>query len=127
MKERFSETEYSNPDATVEQVKAAIRAAKVIMQRPLPLTHVFPKIALVGYQEKASGRYMLLKEIRVFQTGELFASMTQMDGHVRLIALPHLTEEEFRSVQMDDLPNYRVYEKLTGLENQGKWENRDER
>ena len=56
-----------------------------------------------------------------------YLAMTQMDGHVRLIALPHLTEEEFRSVQMDDLPNYRVYEKLTGLENQGKWENRDER
>ena len=40
MERQITDLEYSNTDATVEQVKAAIRAAKVIMQRPLPLTHV---------------------------------------------------------------------------------------
>ena len=35
MERQITDLEYSNTDATVEQVKAAIRAAKVIMQRPL--------------------------------------------------------------------------------------------
>ena len=68
MERQITDLEYSNTDATVEQVKAAIRAAKVIMQRPLPLTHALPRIALVGYQEEKTGRYMILKEFRVFQT-----------------------------------------------------------
>ena len=110
MEQMLSDLEYSNTDATVEQVKAAIRAAKVIMQRPLPLTRAFPKIALVGYQEEETGRYKLLKEFRIFQTGALFAAMTAMDGHVRLIALPIMTREEYESVKPEDLPNYRVYE-----------------
>ena len=109
----LSDLAYSNADATVEQVRAAIRAAKVILQRPLPLTRAFPRIALVGYQEEETGRYMLLKEIRVFQTGELFASVTAMDGHTRLIALPHMTREEFESVRPEDLPPYRVYEAVS--------------
>ena len=116
MSERLSNIEYSNTDATVEQVKAAIRAAKVIMLRPLPLTHALPKIALVGYKDENTGRCMLLKEIRVFQTGKLFASMTEMDGYVRLIALPFLTREEFEMVQAEDLPDYRVYEAVVADE-----------
>jgi hypothetical protein len=102
--------EYANTDATVEQVKAAIRAAKVIMQRPLPLTHASPEIALVGYKEEATGQYKLLKEFRVFQTGALFAAETPLEGHVRLIALPYMTREEYEMVNPEDLPNYRVYE-----------------
>ena len=98
MERQITDLEYSNTDATVEQVKAAIRAAKVIMQRPLPL---------------ATGRYKLLKEFRVFQTGALFASMTAMDGHVRLIALRYMTREEYESVKPEDLPRYRVYEEIT--------------
>ena len=97
MEQQLTDLEYSNTDATVEQVKAAICAAKVIMQRPLP----------------ATGRYKLLKEFRVFQTGALFASMTAMDGHVRLIALRHMTREEYESVKPGDLPRYRVYEEIT--------------
>ena len=93
MEQQLTDLEYSNTDATVEQVKAAIRAAKVIMQ--------------------ATGRYKLLKEFRVFQTGALFASMTAMDGHVRLIALRHMTREEYESVKPGDLPRYRVYEEIT--------------
>ena len=54
MERQITDLEYSNTDATVEQVKAAIRAAKVIMQRPLPLTHASPEIALVGYKEETS-------------------------------------------------------------------------
>lgn len=27
------------------------------MERPLPLTHASPEIALVGYKEEATGRY----------------------------------------------------------------------
>ena len=104
MERQITDLEYSNTDATVEQVKAAIRAAKVIMQRPLPLTHASPE---------ATGRYKLLKEFRVFQTGALFASMTAMDGHVRLIALRHMTREEYESVKPGDLPRYRVYEEIT--------------
>ena len=107
MERQITDLEYSNTDATVEQVKAAIRAAKVIMQRPLPLTHASPEIAL------ATGRYKLLKEFRVFQTGALFASMTAMDGHVRLIALRYMTREEYESVKPEDLPRYRVYEEIT--------------
>ena len=121
MERQITDLEYSNTDATVEQVKAAIRAAKVIMQRPLPLTHASPEIALVGYKEEATGRYKLLatgrykllKEFRVFQTGALFASMTAMDGHVRLIALRYMTREEYESVKPEDLPRYRVYEEIT--------------
>ena len=110
---QLSDLEYSNTDATVKQVKAAIRAAKVIMMRPLPLTKAMPEIALVGYQEEKSGQNKLLKEIRIFQTGKLFASMTALEGHVRLIALPHITEEEYLAVQESGLPDYRVYESLT--------------
>ncbi len=113
MKQQLADLEYANPDATAEQVRAAIRAAKVIMRRPLPLTHAFPRIALVGYQEEESGRYKILKEFRVFQTGALFASMTALDGHVRLIALPQLTREEYEKVRPEDLPRYRVYESVT--------------
>ena len=113
MEKNLSDLEYSNTDATVEQVKSAIRAAKVIMMRQLPLTHVFPKIALVGYQEEDTGRYKLLREIRVFQTGALFASATALDGHTRLIALPYVTREEYESVKPEDLPCYRVYEEIT--------------
>ena len=113
MEQQLTDLEYSNTDATVEQVKAAIRAAKVIMQRPLPLTHASPEIALVGYKEESTGRYKLLNEFRVFQTGALFASMTAMDGHVRLIALRHMTREEYESVKPEDLPRYRVYEEIT--------------
>ena len=91
MERQITDLEYSNTDATVEQVKAAIRAAKVI----------------------ATGRYKLLKEFRVFQTGALFASMTAMDGHVRLIALRYMTREEYESVKPEDLPRYRVYEEIT--------------
>ena len=113
MEQQLTDLAYSNTDATEEQVKAAIRAAKVIMQRPLPLTHASPKIALVGYKEKETGRYKLLREIRVFQTGELFASMTTMEGYMRLIALPIITKEEYRSVKPEDIPDYRVYETVT--------------
>lgn len=113
MEQQLTDLEYSNTDATVEQVKAAIRAAKVIMQRPLPLTQASPEIALVGYKEEATGRYKLLKEFRVFQTGGLFGSMTAMDEHVRLIALRHMTREEYESVKPGDLPRYRVYEEIT--------------
>ena len=115
MERQITDLEYSNTDATVGQVKAAIRAAKVIMQRPLPLTHALPRIALVGYQEEKTGRYMILKEFRVFQTGELFASATsaaEKCGYVRLIALRHMTREEYESVNLEDLPNYRVYESV---------------
>ena len=87
MERQITDLEYSNTDATVEQVKAAIRAA--------------------------TGRYKLLKEFRVFQTGALFASMTAMDGHVRLIALRYMTREEYESVKPEDLPRYRVYEEIT--------------
>ncbi len=113
MEQKPTDFEYSNTDALKEQVRAAIRAAKVIMMRPLPLTHAFPRIALVGYQEEETGRYKLLREIRVFQTGELFASATALDGHTRLIALPHITREEYESVKPEDLPRYRVYETVT--------------
>ena len=116
MKNQLRDLEYSNTDATVEEVKAAIRAAKVIMQRPLPLTHAFPKIALVGYKEEKTGRCMLLKEIRVFQTGKLFASMTEIEGYVRLIALRPMTREEYESVRAVDLPDYRVYETVAADE-----------
>ncbi len=116
MEKHLSDIEYANTDATKEQVRAAIRAAKVIMQRPLPLTRAYPQIALVGYQEEKTGRNMLLKEICVFQTGELFASATEMDGHVRLIALRHMTREEYESVNLEDLPNYRVYESVDASE-----------
>ena len=113
MEQQLRDPEYSNTDATKEEVKAAIRAAKVIMQRPLPLTRAYPRIALVGYQEEETGRYKILKEFRVFQTGELFASATALDGHVRLIALPYLTREEYELVKTEDLPRYRVYESVT--------------
>ena len=113
MKQKLTDLEYSNTDASKQQVKAAICAAKLIMKRPLPLTHAFPEIALVGYKEETSGRYKLLKEIRIFQTKELFSSMTPMDGHMRLFALPYITEEEYESVQQLDLPSYRVYETFT--------------
>ena len=89
MEQQLTDLEYSNTDATVEQVKAAICAAKVIMQRPLPLTQASPEIALVGYKEEATGRY------------------------VRLIALRHMTREEYESVKPGDLPRYRVYEEIT--------------
>ena len=115
MEQHLSDIEYANTDATKDEVRAAIRAAKVIMQRPLPLTHALPRIALVGYQEEKTGRYMILKEFRVFQTGELFASMTsaaEKCGYVRLIALRHMTREEYESVNLEDLPNYRVYESI---------------
>ena len=79
MEQKLTNLEFSNTDATVEQVKAAIRAAKVIMQRPLPLTHASPEIALVGYKEEATGRYKLLKEFRVFQTGALFGRACAFD------------------------------------------------
>jgi hypothetical protein len=39
--------------------------------------------------------------------------MTAMDGHVRLIALRHMTREEYESVKPGDLPRYRVYEEIT--------------
>ena len=110
MEQHLSDIEYVNTDATKEEVKAAIRAAKVIMMRPLPLTHAHPRIALVGYQEKKTGRYKLLREFRIFQTGELFASMTTLEGHDRLIALPIITREEYESVRPEDLPRCRVYE-----------------
>ena len=110
MEQKLSDIEFANTDATKEEVKAAIRAAKVIMTRPLPLTRARPRIALVGYREEATGRYKILREFRVFQTGELFASMTELDGHVRLIALPIMTREEYESVKPEDLPRYRVYE-----------------
>ena len=110
MEQRLSDLEFANTDATKEEVRAAIRAAKVILTRPLPLTRAYPRIALVGYQEEETGRYKLLKEFRVFQTGELFASLTALEGHVRLIALPHMTREEYESVRPEDLPSYRVYE-----------------
>ena len=113
MEQQLTNLEYSNTNATKEQVRAAIRAAKVIMMRPLPLTHIYPRIALVGYQEEATGRNKLLREIRVFQTGALFASTTALDGHVRLIALPYMTQEEYESVRPSDLPAYRVYEEVT--------------
>lgn len=113
MEQNLSHIEYSNTDATKEQVRAAIRAAKVIMMRPLPLTHAYPRIALVGYLEKTTGRYKLLREFRIFQTGKLFASMTAMDGHDRLIALPYMTREEYELVKPEDLPCYRVYETVT--------------
>ena len=113
MEQDLRNIEYSNTDATVDQVKAAIRAAKVILQRPLPLTHEHPQIALVGYKEEDTGRYKLLKEIRVFQTGKLFASVTPLEGHIRLIALSHMTREEYEMVQPEDIPNYRVYESVT--------------
>ena len=115
MEKHLSELEYATTDATKEQVRAAIRAAKVIMQRPLPLTHALPRIVLIGYQEEKTGRYMILKEFRVFQTGELFASATsaaEKYGYVRLIALRHMTREEYESVNLEDLPNYRVYESV---------------
>lgn len=117
MEQNLRDIEYSNTDATVDQVKAAIRAAKVIMQRPLPLTHAHPRIALVGYKEEDTGRCKLIKEIRVFQTGKLFTSVTPLEGHVRLIALSHMTREEYESVQAEDLPNYRVYETVVADEN----------
>lgn len=117
MGQLFSDIEYSNTDATKEEVKTAIRAAKVIMQRPLPLTHDYPQIALVGYKEEESGRYKLLKEIRIFQTGALFASMTEMEGYVRLIALRHMTREEYESVRAEELPDYRAYETIVPDEN----------
>ena len=47
MEKNLSDIEYINTDATAEQVKAAIRSAKVIMQRPLPLTHELPKNACI--------------------------------------------------------------------------------
>ncbi len=68
--------------------------------------------SLIGYKEEKTGRYKLLKEVRIFQTGALFASMTAMDGHVRLIALRHMTREEYESVRPSDLPDYRVYEEV---------------
>lgn len=112
MGHQLTELEYSNSDATEEQVRAAIRAAKVIMMRPLPLTHAYPRITLVGYREKLTGRYKLLREFRVFQTSELFASTTALEGHDRLIALPYMTQEEYESVHPSDLPVYRVYEEV---------------
>ena len=113
MERKLSDPEFSNTDATTEQVRAAIRAAKVILLRPLPLTHAYPKIALVGYQDEETGKNKLLREIRVFQTGKLFASMTELDGHTRLIALPFMTREEYETVRPEDLPGYRVYEEFT--------------
>lgn len=116
MEQKLTNLEFSNTDATREQVKAAIRAAKVIMQRPLPLTHAMPEIALVGYKDEKTGQYMILKEFRVFQTGALFASATsaaEKCGYVRLIALRHMTREEYESVKPGDLPRYRVYEEIT--------------
>ena len=113
------EPEYSNINATKEQVKAAIRAAKFIMQRPLPLTHAAAKIALVGYQEEESGQYKLLKEFRIFQTGELFKDHTELEGHTRLIALPFMTREEYELAQSEEIPDYRVYEEFATDENQG--------
>ncbi len=112
MEQKLKDLDYSNTDASVEQVKAAIRAAKVIMMRPLPLTHALPKITLIGYQEEKTGKNKILKEFRVFQTGELFASATALDGHVRLIALPPITQEEYESVTPEDIPRYRVYEEV---------------
>ena len=122
MEQSLTDLAYSNTDATKEQVRSAIRAAKVIMTRPLPLTRAFPKIALVGYREEETGRYKLLREIRVFQTEKGFAAMTALEGHTRLIALPILTEEEYRSVRPEDIPDYRVYETIdaAGSENPEK-------
>ena len=110
MEHKLKNLEYSNTDASKEQVKTAICAAKLIMKRPLPLTHAYPEIALVGYKEETSGRYKLLTEIRIFQTKELFSSMTLLEDHVRLFALPYITEEDYESVEQSELPSYRVYE-----------------
>ena len=67
MEGKLSDPEFSNPDATAEQVKAAIRAAKVILLRPLPLTHAYPKIALVGYN--GAGKTTLVKLLmRLYDT-----------------------------------------------------------
>ncbi len=110
MEQHLSDIVFSNTDASRDEVRSAIRAAKVILMRPLPLTRVRPRIALVGYRERETGRCKILKEFRVFQTGELFASLTALDGHDRLFALPFLTREEYELVRLEDLPRYRVYE-----------------
>ena len=104
--------EYSNEDATKEQVRAAIRAAKVLMTRPLPLSGARPQVALVGFSERATGKYKLFREFRLFQTGKLLAQAPPPEGHDRLIALPILTREEYESVRPEDLPDYRVYESV---------------
>ncbi len=36
-----------------------------------------------------------------------------MDGHINLIALPYITQDEYESVNLEDFPNYRVYESVT--------------
>jgi len=117
MKQTITDIEYSETNATKGQVKHAVCIAQVIMARPLPLSHVLPFAALVGYKEDKTGRYMLLKEIRVFQTREHFVSMTPLAGHVRLFALQRLHTTEERDAALaaygNSIPPYRVYESFT--------------
>ena len=84
----MKECEYANQNATKEQVEQAIHTAKELMNhQPLPRSNECPFAALVGYQEEATGRNFLLKEIRVFPSFELFDSETRREGYHRLFVV----------------------------------------
>ena len=83
----MKEYEYANQNATKEQVEQAIHTAKELMKQPLPLSDERPFAALVGYQEEATGRNFLLKEIWLFPSFELFDSETRREGYHRLFVV----------------------------------------
>lgn len=65
------------------------------------------------HQEEKTGKYKLLKEFSVFQARKLIVCTTDLDGHNKLFALLCITQEEYEPVRPEDLPYYRVYEKIT--------------
>ncbi len=118
----MEDNEFSNQNATKEQVRQAIRTAEELMEQPLPLTQEYPVIALVGYQKEDTGEYMLLKEIRIFSSFQLFNAETGREGFIRLLALSRRVIAEYvresrQETAQDKTPFlYRTVEEISGEE-----------
>jgi hypothetical protein len=87
-----ADTEYANPDATVDRSKPRSVRQRSLCSDRLRCTHASPEIALVGYKDEATGQYKLLKDSVYFRRSRSCRRNTQ-EGHVRLIVPPYMRGE----------------------------------
>ena len=105
MNRSIDDFEFFNTDAAGEEVKSYMRRAEKLLEQPLPVTHALPKIALFGFQDMATGKNRLLKEIRVYESTALFSEDSAVEGQIRLFALPVKRDREENSSSLNRSPD----------------------
>ena len=85
--------EFKTTNASEEEVEDAKRTAEELLRQPLPLSHALPALAFLGYRDEETGKVLLCKEIRVYETIKQGNRDTYRTGYDRIFVMPRKTNK----------------------------------